>query len=415
MTAVPVPLRPDIDPAEVGFDPDRLRRIDRHFAGYVDDGRLVGWQLVVTRRGSTVHAAAYGHRDVAAGLPMTPDTLFRIYSMTKPITAVAALMLYEQGAFDLTDPVSAYLPEFAEPRVYVAGPPEKPTTRPAAEPIRLWHLFTHTAGFTYGSNRTHPVDAMYRAAGFELDPPPEMDLAACTQVWAGLPLLFDPGTAWNYSVATDVLGRVVEVLTGMSLAEYFQRNIFRPLQMNDSGFSVASRDAGRLARLYSPSAATGVAVPDDDVGGRVLADRACFSGGAGLVATLPDYVRFTRLLLGRGEVDGVRLLGSRTVDYLGRNHLPGGSDIATFGGPFAAESRYAGVGHGLGVAVMVDPVAYRTMASVGEIAWGGAASTAFWVDPAEQISAVLLTQLMPSGTYPLRTEFRQLVYSALID
>jgi CubicO group peptidase (beta-lactamase class C family) len=408
-------VQSDVDPAEVGFDAGRLCRIDRHFARYVDDGRLPGWQLLVTRRGVVVHASSYGHRDVAAGLPMTTDTLFRIYSMTKPVTTVAAMMLYEEGAFDLLDPLSAYLPAFAEPRVYVAGPPERPVTRPAMEPIRLWHLFTHTAGLTYGSSRTHPVDAIYRAAGFELDPPPELDLAACAAEWAGFPLLFDPGSAWNYSVATDILGRVVEVLAGMSLADFFRNRIFRPLGMTDTCFSVPESERSRLARLYVPSPGTGLAVPDDEVGNRVLAERACFSGGAGLVSTLGDYNRFARMLLGRGAAHGVRLLGSRTLDYLSRNHLPGGVDIASLGGPFVADARYGGVGHGLGISVMVDPVAYRTIASVGEIAWGGAASTAFWVDPVEEITAIFLTQLMPSGTYPLRTQFRQLVYSALID
>lgn len=409
-----MPARHDVDPAEVGFDPHRLSRLDRYFARYVDEGKLAGWALLVTRHGKAVHRSTCGYRDQETGAPMTADTLFRIYSMTKPITAVAALMLYEEGAFDLLDPLDAYLPAFADPRVYLGGPPERPITRAAAEPIRLWHLFTHTAGLTYGANRTSPVDAMYRAAGFDLDPPADRDLAACVREWAGLPLLFDPGTAWNYSVATDVLGRVVEVISGMSLAEFFRRRIFAPLGMADTGFSVPEAERDRLARLYVPSPETGLAIPDDEVGGRVLRARA-FSGGSGLVSTLGDYDSFTRLLLGRGAVDGVRLLGSRTVAYLGRNHLPGGVDVATFGAPFVVGSRYAGVGHGLGVAVLADPVQYRTMGSVGDLSWGGAASTAFWVDPVEDIAAVLLTQLLPSGTYPLRIALRQLVYSALVD
>lgn len=409
------PLPPSAEPAEVGFDADRLRRLHDHLARYVTDGKLAGWQLLLTRRGRTVLAASCGHRDAAAGLPMTGDTLFRIYSMTKPITAVAAMMLYEEGAFDLTDPVAAFLPAYRHPQVYVGGPPEAPVTRPATEPIRLWHLFTHTAGLTYGSNRTHPVDAMYRAAGFELDPPPDLDLAACTDAWAGFPLLFDPGSAWNYSVATDVLGRIVEVVSGLPLDAFLQQRIFDPLGMSDTGFSVPAADRHRLARLYVPSAATGLAVPDDEVGDRVLGGRACLSGGAGLVCTLADYARFAGMLLGRGALDGVRILGTRTVDYLSRNHLPGGVDIATFGGSFVADSRFGGVGHGLGIAVMDNPMAYRTLCSTGEIAWGGAASTAFWVDPNEQITGIFLAQLMPSGTYPLRTQLRQLAYSALID
>ena len=408
-------LQPDVDPSHLGFDPLRLRRIDTHFGRYVDDGRLPGWQVAVGRRGRVAHVCTYGYRDRATGAPVEDDTLFRIYSMTKPITAVAALILYEEGAFDLTDPVSRFLPEFATPRVYLGGPPEKPVTRPASELIRIWHLFTHTAGLTYGSSRTHPVDALYREAGFEIYPPADLDLAGCCATWAGFPLLFDPGTAWNYSVATDVLGRLVEVISGTSLDSFIDQRICGPLDMADTGFAVPPSQQHRLARLYRPDAGSGLAVPDDVMGERALRGDACPSGGAGLISTLSDYWRFNELLLGRGAVDGVRLLGSRTVDYMARNHLPGGADIATLGGGCVVGSRYAGVGHGLGLAVLVDPVAYRTTGSVGELAWGGAASTAFWVDPVEGISVVFLTQLLPSGTHPLRTELRQLVYSALVD
>ena len=207
-------LKPEVDAAEVGLDPGRLERIDRHFARYVDDGRLPGWLVTVSRHGRLAHVSCRGSRDIEAGLPVEPDTLWRIYSMTKPVTSVAAMMLYEEGAFELTDPVSAFIPSFADVRVYAGGSDLRPVTTAATGPVRIWHLLTHTAGLTYGFHRVHPVDAMYRAAGFEWSWPPGTDLAQACDIWAALPLLFQPGAEWNYSVATDVLGRVIEVASG---------------------------------------------------------------------------------------------------------------------------------------------------------------------------------------------------------
>jgi CubicO group peptidase (beta-lactamase class C family) len=403
----------DVDPAEVGFDPPRLARIDAHFRRYVDDGRLPGWSLVVSRRGAVAHVGTYGRRDVEAGTPVELDTVYRIYSMTKPITSVAAMMLYERGLFELTDPIERYLPEFADMRVYLAGSDLKPVTVPAVEPIRVWHLLTHTAGLTYGFHRAHPVDAMYRARGYEWGSPVDTDLAGAVRDFAALPLLFQPGTEWNYSVATDVLGRLVEVLSGRPLDAFFTDEIFTPLGMPDTSFTAAGREH-RLATLYTPNPTTGGLVRDDTLGRSVL-DPAWLSGGGGLVSTLTDYHRFTQFLVRRGELDGTRLLSSRTVDFMTRNHLPGNADLATFGRPLFAETPFDGVGFGLGFSVTLDPVRAHLLSSTGEYAWGGAASTAFWVDPREQVTAVFLTQLLPSSTYPLRSQLRQLVYSALID
>jgi CubicO group peptidase (beta-lactamase class C family) len=209
-------LEVEIEPQDAGFDVHRLQRLDRHFARYVDDGRLPGWLIVVTRRGQIVHVSTYGQRDVEAGLPVELDTLFRIYSMTKPITSIAAMMLYEEGAFELKDPVSRFVPSFEHVRVYRSGSALNPVTEPARELVRIWHLLTHTSGLTYGFHQSHPVDAMYRAAGFEWGSPSGADLAACCDAWANLPLLFQPGTEWNYGVSTDVLGRVVEVAVSAS-------------------------------------------------------------------------------------------------------------------------------------------------------------------------------------------------------
>src|SRR6266702_7837621 len=222
-------LKAEVEPAEVGFDPGRLDRIDRHFARYVEDGRLPGWLIAVSRHGRLAHVACCGSRDVEAGLPVETDTLWRIYSMTKPITSVAAMMLYEEGAFELTDPVSDFIPSFADARVYAGGSDVKPVLVPAVEPVRIWHRLTHTSGLTYGFPRVHPVDAQDRAAGFEWGTPRGLDLAECCDRWAALPLLFQPGAEWNYSVATDVLGRVVEVAAGQRLDEVLGTRIFQPL------------------------------------------------------------------------------------------------------------------------------------------------------------------------------------------
>jgi CubicO group peptidase (beta-lactamase class C family) len=311
--------------------------------------------------------------------------------------------------------VSLFIPSFRDLRVYRSGSALNPATEPAGEPVRIWHLLTHTAGLTYGFHHAHPVDAMYRRAGFEWGAPPGTDLAACCDAWADLPLVFQPGTEWNYSVATDVLGRVVEVAAGTSLDRFFAERLFRPLGMTETSFWVDDADAGRLAALYAPSPKTGRIVRNDAMGKAVLTPPTFLSGGGGLVSTAGDYHRFTRMLLGEGELEGARLLGPRTVRYMARNHLPGGVDLETIGRPLFAETTYDGVGFGLGLSVVLDPVANKVPASPGEVAWGGAASTAFWVDRAEDVTAVFLTQLLPSSTLPVRSQLRQLVYQALID
>ena len=408
-------LKLEIDPAEAGFDADRLQRIDRHFAQYVEDGRLPGWLIVVTRAGRVVHVSTCGQRDVEAGLPVELDSLWRIYSMTKPVTSVAAMMLYEEGAFELKDPVSRFIPSFADVRVFREGSSLKAVTEPATEPVRIWHLLTHMSGLTYGFHYSHPVDAMYRAAGFEWGSPPGMDLAACCDAWAAMPLLFQPGTEWNYSVSTDVLGRVVEVASGQSLDAFFEERICRPLGMDNTGFWVDAPDAERLGALYTPDPTTGRAMRLDLLGDLAFARPSAPSGGGGLVSTAADYHRFTQMLLNEGELDGVRLLGSRTVRYMAENHLPGGADLEAIGRPLFSETTFDGTGFGFGFSVLADPVKNKVLASPGEFAWGGAASTAFWVDPVEQITALFFTQLLPSSTYPIRPQLKQLVYQALAD
>jgi CubicO group peptidase (beta-lactamase class C family) len=408
-------LKVEVDPTEEGFSADRLARIDRHFARYVDDGRLAGWSLLVTRYGRIVHLATCGQRDQEAGLPVELDTLWRIYSMTKPVTSVAAMMLCEEGAFELKDPVSSLIPSFADLRVYKSGSALAPVTEPALGPVRIWHLLTHTAGLTYGFHHAHPVDAMYRAAGFEWGAPADIDLAGCCDAYASFPLLFQPGAEWNYSVASDVLGRVVEVASGQSLDEFFRSRIFEPLGMPDTGFSVAPSNHSRLAALYTPHRRTGRALRIDAMGNAALRPPRVLSGGGGLVSTARDYHRFAQMLLGEGELDGERVLGSRTVRYMTRNHLPGGADLEEIGRPLFAETTYDGIGFGLGFSVVEDPAKNKVLSTKGEFGWGGAASTAFWVDPVERITALFFTQLLPSSTYPIRSQLKQLVYQALVD
>ncbi|MGY2002757.1 serine hydrolase domain-containing protein [Blastococcus sp. SYSU DS1024] len=409
------------DPAEVGMDPARLGRLDGRLARYVEDGQLPGFLVTVARRGKLVHVGRYGSRDVENGLPVELDTRWRIFSMTKPVTSVAAMMLYEEGAFQLTDPISRWLPEFAETRVYVAGSAMKPVTAPQVEPIRIWHLLTHMSGLTYGFHHAHPVDAMYRTMGHEWGTPPGADSAEVCRQWASVPLVFQPGSEWNYGVSTDVLGRLVEVVSGQPLDEFFASRIFGPLGMAQTSFGLRPEDdPDTLARLYAATpgqpggAPTGFA-PLDAMGQAALSKPAFLSGGGGLVSTAGDYLRFAEMLRRGGAYDGGRLLGPRTLAHMVRNHIPGGQDLESFGRPLFAETPLRGVGFGLGVSMVIDPTRYGVVSNIGDYSWGGAASTAFYVDPVEDITVGFYTQLLPSSTLPIRNYLRQLVNQALVS
>ncbi len=409
------------DPAEVGLDAGRLERLDRRLSRWVDDGQLPGFLVTVARHGELVHVGRGGHRDMDAGLPVEDDTRWRIFSMTKPITSVAAMMLYEEGAFELTDPITKWLPEFAETRVYVAGSAQKPVTVPQIEPIRVWHLLTHTSGLTYGFHHAHPVDAIYRAMGHEWGTPRGADSAEVTRQWASAPLVFQPGTEWNYGVSTDVLGRLVEVISGQPLDEFFASRIFAPLGMQDTSFGLRPEDDPEsLARLYLATPGT----PGGPSSGMTFSeamDRGAhrkpdfLSGGGGLVSTAGDYLRFVEMLRRGGSYDGGRLLSPRTIRHMRTNHLPGNADLVTYGRPLFAETPMRGVGFGLGFSMVLDPAAYGVLSSPGDYSWGGAASTAFYVDPVEDVTVQFFTQLLPSSTLPIRNYLRQLVNQALVD
>ena len=404
-------LTVETDPADVGLDAARLARLDARLARWVDDGQLPGFLVTVARGGRLAHVGTHGHRDVEAGLPVTPDTIWRIFSMTKPVTSVAAMSLYEAGAFELTDPITRWLPEFADTRVYVAGSAAKPVTVPQIEPIRVWHLLTHTSGLTYGFHHAHPVDAAYRAAGHEWGTPPGADSAEVTRQWASMPLVFQPGSEWNYGVSTDVLGRLVEVIAGKPLDEVFAERVFGPLGMTETSFGLRpDDDPARLARLYAPGV-----VPLTAFEPAAKQKPAFLSGGGGLVSTAGDYLKFVEMLRAGGAApDGGRVLGSRTVAHMVRNHIPGNADLETYGRPLFAETPLRGVGFGLGFSMVLDPARYGVVSSVGDYSWGGAASTAFYVDPVEDLTVTFYTQLLPSSTLPIRSYLRQLVNQALV-
>jgi CubicO group peptidase (beta-lactamase class C family) len=398
------------DPAELGFDADRLARLRPWMQAHVDAGRIPGAQVVVARRGRVVLHEWTGQMDVEGGRPWARDTLARVYSMTKPATSVALLMLYEGGLCRLDDPVDLYIPEFADIRVLAADATAIDQTAPATVRLTLHHLLTHTSGLTYGFNEGVLAEAM-RERGIEFGAP-SGDLADTVHRLAALPLAFQPGSRWNYGVSTDVLGRVVELISGQPLDRFFAERIFGPLEMRDTFFAVPAGRAERLASCYARSEGDGMALADPGPGSRFV-DVRQFSGGGGLVSTADDYLSFAEMLRGRGALGGTRLLAPKTVEVMTSNALPG--DIASMGQPVFSEVPFDGIGFGLGVAVTLDPARAKTLGSRGDFGWGGMASTVFWVDPALELSTVFLTQLIPSSSYPLRKELRALVYSSLVE
>ena len=401
----------DTRPEEVGLSTPRLARILPWMRQWVDSGRLPGLLVAVVRDDRLAWFETRGDRDVESGRPVEPDTIYRMYSMTKPITTVAALMLYEEGRFQLDDPIANYIPAFAGTRVFASGDADSFETEALARPITVHDLMTHTSGLTYSFHCEHPVDALYRRRGIDfnanLGP-----LANLVEATAAQPLAFQPGARWNYGVSTDVLGRLVEIWSGRPLDTFLAERILSPLGMVDTGFHVAEGEGDRFASNYTRSEEGGLALVDAAAGSRFLKPAATFSGGGGLVSTAADYLRFTRMLRGRGALGETRLLGRKTVEHMTANQLPG--DLADLGQPTFSETPFTGVGFGLGVSVMLDPAKARIVGSPGEYAWGGMASTAFWVDPAEDLIVLLLTQLSPSSTYPIRRELRVLTYQALL-
>ncbi len=390
-------------PEEVGFSASRLKRIDAVMQRYVDQRTLAGIVTLVAHRGHVVHFEKFGFQDIETGKPMELDTIFRIYSMTKPITSVALMMLFEQGLVRLADPVSKFIPEFKKVKVWVNEGELAALTRE----ITVHDLLTHTAGLSYGEyEETHtPVDKLYDQADvFNTD----MTLQEMMRRIADLPLVHQPGEVWRYSVATDVVGRLIEVISDMTLADFLDEKILRPLGMEDTAFSVPAEKMGRFATLYGMTEKGALEVIDNLVGGDYVNVR-LHSGGHGLVSTAADYLRFAQLVLNRGELDGVRLLGRKTMELMTTNHIP----PALL--PLEMVDPWPGFGFGLGFRVLLDVAQAGVMGSVGSHGWAGWASTYFWVDPQEQLIGILMLQYIPSGTYPVSEDFRTAVYQALVD
>ena len=400
------------DITAAGLAPERLERVRDWMRLQVESKRLAGLSTLIWRRGKLAFFETAGLADVARGKPIAADTIFRFYSMTKPLTSVAAMMLYEQGRFQLDDPISRFIPAFKDMRVFAGGSRGKFDSVPAERDITFRDLMTHTSGLTYGFMESSQVDAMYRAAGIDFQTA-ETSLKDLVEKAASLPLLAQPGTRWNYSIATDVLGYLVEVISGEPFQVFLKKRVIDPLGMVDTDFYVPEAKVARFAACYTKGPDGAPLLTDDPAKSRYLKPRTVNSGGGGLVSTAADYLRFCRMMLGKGQLDGVRLLGRKTVELMTSNHL--GGDMADMGTAKFSESTYVGIGFGLGFSVMLDPARAQILGTPGEYAWGGAASTAFWVDPKEEMIVMLLTQLAPSSTYPVRRELRVLSYQAIVD
>ncbi|UYN93767.1 MAG: beta-lactamase family protein [Enhydrobacter sp.] len=405
---------PLVSPEQVGLSAARLARVSKWMKGWVDSGKLPGVTVAVMRRGELAFAETYGKADVERGKAQRADTIFRIYSMTKPLTSTAIMMLYEEGRFQLDDPISKFIPAFANQRVFTGGSRGKMDLVPAERDVTFRDLLTHTSGLTYGMMEANAVDALYRQKEGGVDfQTSTATLKEVVERAASFPLIAQPGKAWNYSISTDVLGYLVEVISGQPFEKFLLEKVIKPLGMVDTDFHVPKEKHDRLAANYGVGPGGRLNLIDDPTKSRYLAPRTVNSGGGGLVSTASDYLRFCKFMLNKGELDGVRLLGRKTVELMTSNHLKG--DMGDMGAPKFSESTYLGIGFGLGFSVMLDPAKAQILGSPGEYAWGGAASTAFWCDPAEDMAVVLLTQLMPSSTYPIRRELRVLTYQAVVD
>jgi len=413
-------------PESVGMSKAGLDRVEAHLKRrYIETGRFPGTQLVVYRRGAVVHSASQGFADVERKVPVKDDTIYRIYSMTKPITSVAFMMLFEEGRIALDEPVVKYIPEWKNLGVFVAGTAPNFLTRPLSRPMLIVDLLRHTSGLTYGFQQRSNVDAAYREAKIG-EVATSGTLESMIEGLARIPLEFSPGEAWNYSVATDVIGYLIGKISGMPFEQFLKERIFDPLGMSDTAFYVPKDKAHRLAACYSADPPGQMAfhaterkgtfaLQDDPATSSYLSPPSFISGGGGLCSTAADYLTFCRALLNGGELGGVRLIGPKTLQLMTSNHLPGGLDLPAMSRSLFSEATYNGIGFGLGFAVTMEPAKTLIPGSAGEYNWGGAATTSFWIDPAEELIAIFMTQVLPSSAYPLRRELRTLVYSAISE
>ena len=402
----------ELAPRQAGFSAERLERITDHLTrNYIEPGKIAGCQTVVARHGHVAYHSSLGDMDRERCTPMADDAIFRFYSMTKPITSVALMTLYEQGYFQLNDPVHRVIPEWRKQRVYVSGEGETMETREPERPMTFRHVLSHTGGLTYGGT-SHPVDKAYQQLGFRWGG--DETLRSFVEKLARVPLRYAPGEQWMYSYSTDVCGYLVEAISGKRFDVYLQENIFDPLGMKDTSFSVAPEKVERFAANYQRQPDKTLRLIDDPQKSSYLKEPSFFSGGGGLTGTTADYLRFCEMLRRGGELDGKRILGSRTIQLMTRNHLAGGRDLTQMALGAFSETANEGVGFGLGFAMTLSEVDTGALGE-GDYYWGGAASTIFWVDPKEDLVVIFMTQLMPSGSFNFRGQLKNIVYSAIVD
>ena len=397
-------------PERQGMSSERLSRITGMTQRYVDEGKLAGIVTMVARNGKIVHFEAVGNKGVDDPRPLQKDDLFRIYSMTKPITAVAAMQLYEQGKFHLSDPVSKFVPELKDLTVL-----NEDGERVAVErEMTMQHLLTHTAGFSYGFNpEGDPVDKLYQEAQLWRS----KDLDEFAENLAKLPLKFQPGAQWHYSVAVDVTGLVVQRISGQPFDEYLQEHIFDPLGMTDTSFNIPADKRSRFLpnHYLDPKTGAMTTVPEGgDEAMRNYEQVTLFSGGGGLISSTMDYMRFAEMMRNGGSLEGARILSPKTVAYMATNHLPASIDSGGNGEQPSLGRRLRGFGFGLGFGIVTDPAAGGVIGSAGEFNWGGAAGTVFWIDPVEEVVVIGMIQLMASP-YPFRSDLKVGTYQALLE
>jgi len=412
-----------VNPAGAGLDERRLERITEHLQHrYIDAGRIAGCQVAVARHGHVGYFRSFGFRDLERSLPVEEDTIWRIYSMTKPVTGVALMSLYERGTFQLSDPVTRFIPEWRDLKVRERAEDGSERLVAPERPMTVRDLLMHMSGLGFGGRPTlqelFSAENAGQGRGFVpgLRRGPDVTLQSMVGHYAGYPLEFHPGRHWLYSVSTDICGRLVEIISGQRFDDYLRETIFQPLGMNDTAFMVPDEKAGRFAACYRRDASKKLVLADDPQRSGYRQEPSFLSGGGGLVSTTPDYLRFCEMLLSGGELDGVRILGRKTVELMTANHLPGDGDLRSFAMPGSyGEVGFDGMGFGLTVAVAKSPAATQVIGSAGEYMWGGAASTIFWADPAEDLTVVFMTQLLPSGTFNFRGQLKALVYPAITD
>ena len=395
-----------------GFCPARLKRISPWLKRYVDEKKLPFAHVAVLRKGQLAYTNFYGARDIEAGSPVVEDGIYRIYSMTKLVTTVAALALYEKGAFQLDDPVDKFVDEFRDARVFISGRKDSINSVEAETPMTIRQLMNHTSGLTYGAFDPGPVGQLMRSGKIDFGNL-EANLGDTVRRLASIPLCFQPGSQWRYGVSTDVLGYVIEVVTGKTLLQVFDELIFKPLNMNDTFFQVPINKVKKFCSLYTRTKSESLKLLECAGSSRFCKPVNMYSGGGGLISSMRDYLVFLEMIRCGGRYDDAQILGRKTVELMLRNHLSG--DMASMGQPTFSEMPMEGIGFGLGGAILLDPAKAQILGSEGEFTWGGMASTAFWIDPKEELSVVFMTQLIPSSCYPIRRELRVLVYQALVD